>query len=77
MLSEIAHIILELGGCQGWALTSTPPPMCSRNPNQNFVSILLVQFVIPVVSIGSFFKLLVAEKKLKKNKKVFRMGQLP
>ena len=34
MLSEIAHIILEFGGCQGWALTSMPPPMHSRNPNQ-------------------------------------------
>ena len=34
MLSEIGHIILELGGCQGWALTSTLPPMHSRNPNQ-------------------------------------------
>ena len=34
MLSEIGDIILELGGCQGWALTSTPPPMRPRNPNQ-------------------------------------------
>ena len=34
MLSEIGHIILELGGCEGWALTSTPSPMLSRNPNQ-------------------------------------------
>ena len=34
MLSEIGLIILELGACQGWALTSTPPPMRSKNPNQ-------------------------------------------
>ena len=34
MFSEIGDIILELGGCQGWALTSTPPPMRSKNPNQ-------------------------------------------
>ena len=34
MLSEIGDLILTLGGCQGWALTSTPPPMRSRNQNQ-------------------------------------------
>ena len=34
MLSEIGDIILELGRCQGWALTSIPSPMPSRNPNQ-------------------------------------------
>ena len=34
MLSANGHIILDLGGCQVWALTSTPPPMYSRNPNQ-------------------------------------------
>ena len=34
MLSEVGHIILELVGCQGWGLTSTPPLMRSRNPNQ-------------------------------------------
>ena len=34
MLFEIGDIILELGGCQGWALTSTLPPMHSRDPNQ-------------------------------------------
>ena len=33
MLSEICDIILKLGGCQGWALTLTPP-LRSRNPNQ-------------------------------------------
>ena len=34
MLSEIGDIIFKLGRYQGWALTSTPPPMRSRNPNQ-------------------------------------------
>ena len=34
MVSEIGDIIFELGGCQGWALTSTPPLKCSSNPNQ-------------------------------------------
>ena len=34
MLSEIGDTILKLGGCQGWDLTSTPPPMRSRNSNQ-------------------------------------------
>ena len=34
MFSEIGDIILKLGGYQGLALTSTPPPMRSRNPNQ-------------------------------------------
>ena len=34
ILSEIGDIILELGRCQGWALTSIPSPMRSRNPNQ-------------------------------------------
>ena len=33
MLSEIGDITLKLGGCQGWALTSTPL-MHPRNPNQ-------------------------------------------
>ena len=50
MLSEIADIILKLGGCQEWALTSTPPPMCSGNSSQtlyhsiyNFYSLASVE----------------------------------
>ena len=34
MLSEIGAIILKLGGYQRWALTFTPPPMRSSNPDQ-------------------------------------------
>ena len=48
MVSEIGDIILELGDCQGWALSATLPLMCSRNPKLSFVSILLTQFVIPI-----------------------------
>ena len=33
MFSQIGDIILKLRGCQGWALTSTPLPMPSKNPN--------------------------------------------
>ena len=34
MLSENCYIIHKSGGCQERELTSTPPPMRSRNPCQ-------------------------------------------